>query len=192
VTFKFWELLKNASEVTLVPRNNFFLKILNLVQSFVECKLRYINSPFRPNIYCLLYTSLWLFPKTLFLDTSSLLVIIPFHLPRSAMVVRRRVRTPAARQQGRKRRLPGDPQQLLPRRCPVARRRLSPHQAVHLRSAGSLCCPNITTAAAGTASPSQQLLPALVPAAPGVRPVQEQPASAPGAPASVLLRLSID
>jgi hypothetical protein len=38
VTFKFWELLKNASEVILVPKNIFFLKILNLVQSFVECK----------------------------------------------------------------------------------------------------------------------------------------------------------
>jgi hypothetical protein len=39
VTFKFWELLKNASKVTLVPKNIFFLKILNLVQSFVECKV---------------------------------------------------------------------------------------------------------------------------------------------------------
>jgi hypothetical protein len=39
VTFKFWELLKNASEVSLVPKNIFFLKILNLVQSFVECKV---------------------------------------------------------------------------------------------------------------------------------------------------------
>jgi hypothetical protein len=39
VTFKFWELLKNASEVTLVTKNIFFLKILNLVQSFVECKV---------------------------------------------------------------------------------------------------------------------------------------------------------
>jgi hypothetical protein len=39
VTFKFWELLKNASEVTLVLKNIFFLKILNLVQSFVECKV---------------------------------------------------------------------------------------------------------------------------------------------------------
>jgi hypothetical protein len=39
VTFKFWELLKNASEVTLVPKNIFFLKILNFVQSFVECKV---------------------------------------------------------------------------------------------------------------------------------------------------------
>jgi hypothetical protein len=39
VTLKFWELLKNASEVTLVPKNIFFLKILNLVQSFVECKV---------------------------------------------------------------------------------------------------------------------------------------------------------
>ncbi len=39
VTFEFWELLKNALEVTLVPKNIFFLKILNLVQSFVECKV---------------------------------------------------------------------------------------------------------------------------------------------------------
>jgi hypothetical protein len=39
VTFKFWEMLKNASEVTLVPKNIFSLKILNFVQSFVECKV---------------------------------------------------------------------------------------------------------------------------------------------------------
>jgi hypothetical protein len=39
VTFKFLEQLKNASEVTFVPKNIFFLKILNLVQSFVECKV---------------------------------------------------------------------------------------------------------------------------------------------------------
>ncbi len=39
MTFKIWELLKNASEVTLVPKNIFYLKILNLVQSFVECKV---------------------------------------------------------------------------------------------------------------------------------------------------------
>jgi hypothetical protein len=39
VTLKFWEMLKNASEVTLVPKNVFFLKSLNLVQSFVECKV---------------------------------------------------------------------------------------------------------------------------------------------------------
>jgi hypothetical protein len=39
VTFKFSEMRKNASEVTLVPRNFFFLKILNFVQSFVQCKV---------------------------------------------------------------------------------------------------------------------------------------------------------
>jgi hypothetical protein len=39
VTFKFWEMLKNASEVTLVPKILFFLKILNLAQSFIECKV---------------------------------------------------------------------------------------------------------------------------------------------------------
>jgi hypothetical protein len=39
VTFKFWELLKNASEVTLVPKKIFSLKILKFVQSFVECKV---------------------------------------------------------------------------------------------------------------------------------------------------------
>jgi hypothetical protein len=38
VTFKFWEMLKNASEVILVPKNISFLKILKFVQSFVECK----------------------------------------------------------------------------------------------------------------------------------------------------------
>jgi hypothetical protein len=32
-------LLKNASEVTLVPKNIFSLQILNFVQSFVECKV---------------------------------------------------------------------------------------------------------------------------------------------------------
>ncbi len=42
VTFKFWEMLKNRSEVTLVrivPKNIFFLKNFNFVQSFVECKV---------------------------------------------------------------------------------------------------------------------------------------------------------
>jgi hypothetical protein len=39
VTFKFWDMLKNASEVTVVPKIFFFLKILNFVQSFVECKV---------------------------------------------------------------------------------------------------------------------------------------------------------
>ncbi len=39
MTFKFWEMIKNASEVTLVPKNIFMLKILNFVQSFVECKV---------------------------------------------------------------------------------------------------------------------------------------------------------
>ncbi len=39
LTFKFWEMLKNVSEVTVVPKDNFFLKILNFVQSFVECKV---------------------------------------------------------------------------------------------------------------------------------------------------------
>ncbi len=32
-------MLKNASDVILVPKNIFFLKILNFVQSFVECKV---------------------------------------------------------------------------------------------------------------------------------------------------------
>ncbi len=40
VTFKFWEMLKNASEVTLVPkRKKIFLKIFSFVQSFVDCKV---------------------------------------------------------------------------------------------------------------------------------------------------------
>ncbi len=30
MTFKFWEMLKNASEATLVPTNIFFLKLGNL------------------------------------------------------------------------------------------------------------------------------------------------------------------
>jgi hypothetical protein len=32
-------MLQNPSEVTLVPKNVFFLKILNFVQIFVECKV---------------------------------------------------------------------------------------------------------------------------------------------------------
>jgi serine/threonine protein kinase len=39
VTFKFWEMLKIASEVTLVPEIIFFLKFLKFVQSFLECKV---------------------------------------------------------------------------------------------------------------------------------------------------------
>jgi hypothetical protein len=39
VTFKFWEMLKNASEVTLLPNYFFFLEIFNFVQSFVEFKV---------------------------------------------------------------------------------------------------------------------------------------------------------
>jgi hypothetical protein len=46
VTFKFWEMLKNASEVTLVPKNIFFLRILNLMQSFVECKVNLADGTF--------------------------------------------------------------------------------------------------------------------------------------------------
>jgi hypothetical protein len=38
-------MLKNASEVTLVPKNILFLKILNLfVQSFAECKVSLADS----------------------------------------------------------------------------------------------------------------------------------------------------
>jgi hypothetical protein len=36
-------MLKNASEVTLVPKNIFFLKIPNLVQSFVEGKVSVVS-----------------------------------------------------------------------------------------------------------------------------------------------------
>jgi hypothetical protein len=32
-------MLKNASEGILAPKNTFFLKILNFVQSFVDCKV---------------------------------------------------------------------------------------------------------------------------------------------------------
>jgi hypothetical protein len=32
-------MLKNVSELTFVPTNIFFLRILKLVQSFVECKV---------------------------------------------------------------------------------------------------------------------------------------------------------
>jgi hypothetical protein len=39
VTFNFREMLKNASDAMLVPKIFFFLKILNFVQSFVECKV---------------------------------------------------------------------------------------------------------------------------------------------------------
>jgi hypothetical protein len=37
VTFRFWGILKIASDVTLVEL--FFLNILNFVHSFVECKV---------------------------------------------------------------------------------------------------------------------------------------------------------
>jgi hypothetical protein len=52
VTFKFWEMLKNASGVTLVPKNIFILKILNFVQSFVECEVSLADGTltfFRPS-----------------------------------------------------------------------------------------------------------------------------------------------
>jgi hypothetical protein len=49
VTYKFWKLLKNASEVTLVPKIIVFLKILNLVQSFVECKVSLADGSFLAN-----------------------------------------------------------------------------------------------------------------------------------------------
>jgi hypothetical protein len=39
VTFKFWEILKNASEVTFIRKNISFLKIVNFVKSSVECKV---------------------------------------------------------------------------------------------------------------------------------------------------------
>jgi hypothetical protein len=39
VAFEIWEMLENASGVTLVPKNIFFLKILNFVQSFVGCEV---------------------------------------------------------------------------------------------------------------------------------------------------------
>ncbi len=47
MTFKFWKLLKNASEVTLVPKKFFFLKILNLVRSIVECKVSLADGIFQ-------------------------------------------------------------------------------------------------------------------------------------------------
>ncbi len=37
MTFKFWEVLKNASEVNLVQKK--VIKILNFAQSFVKCKV---------------------------------------------------------------------------------------------------------------------------------------------------------
>jgi hypothetical protein len=46
MTFKFWEMLKNASDVILVPKNIFFLTILNFVQSFVECKVSLADGTF--------------------------------------------------------------------------------------------------------------------------------------------------
>jgi hypothetical protein len=48
VTFKLWELLKNASEVTLVPKD-FFPKMLDFVQSFVECKVSLADGNFTHN-----------------------------------------------------------------------------------------------------------------------------------------------
>jgi hypothetical protein len=63
VTFKFWEIVKNASEVTLVPKN-IFLQILNFVQSFVECKVSLadgslLHSSTDANLYFPLATYLW-------------------------------------------------------------------------------------------------------------------------------------
>jgi hypothetical protein len=46
VAFKFWKILKNVSEVTLVTNNIFFLKILNFVVSFVECKVSLADGNF--------------------------------------------------------------------------------------------------------------------------------------------------
>jgi hypothetical protein len=37
-------MLVNASDVTLVPKNMFFLKIMNLGQNFVECKVSLADS----------------------------------------------------------------------------------------------------------------------------------------------------
>jgi hypothetical protein len=39
-------MLKNASDVTSVPKNIFSLKMLNFVQSFVECKVRLADGMF--------------------------------------------------------------------------------------------------------------------------------------------------
>jgi hypothetical protein len=38
--------LRNVSEVTLVPKNIFFLKILNFLQSFVEFKVSLADGSF--------------------------------------------------------------------------------------------------------------------------------------------------
>ncbi len=46
MTVKFWEMLKNASEVTLLPKNIVFLKILNFVQSFVKDKVSLADGTF--------------------------------------------------------------------------------------------------------------------------------------------------
>jgi hypothetical protein len=46
VTFKFCEMLKNAVEVTLVSKRVYLLKILNFVQSFVECKVSLADGTF--------------------------------------------------------------------------------------------------------------------------------------------------
>ncbi len=48
MTFNFWEMLKNASEVTLVPKKIFFLlKDLNFLQSFVEYKVSLADGIFK-------------------------------------------------------------------------------------------------------------------------------------------------
>jgi hypothetical protein len=39
-------MLENVSEVTSVNKNIFFLKILNFVQSFVECKVSLADGSF--------------------------------------------------------------------------------------------------------------------------------------------------
>jgi hypothetical protein len=60
VTFKFWEMLKNTSEVTLAvsTKNIIFLKILNLVQSFVECKVSLSDGMYNTHIY-IVYIQSW-------------------------------------------------------------------------------------------------------------------------------------
>jgi hypothetical protein len=58
VTLKFWEMLKNASEVSLVPINIFSLKILKFVQSFVDCKVSLADGIQKAQILIIFY---WFF-----------------------------------------------------------------------------------------------------------------------------------
>jgi hypothetical protein len=66
VTFKFWKMLKDASEVTLVPKNVSCLKIWNFVQSYMECKVPSASLTLHSTKLC---TKFKIFRKNIFFVT---------------------------------------------------------------------------------------------------------------------------